>query len=109
MEVSLIKATLDILCCMSVLEHTDNYAQIVNEFARVLKPGGRLVVVDSLQRGDEPDYDGMLELFPQNFHEPYYAGYIEEDFGAIADGCGLAQVRSENAFIAKVMVFDKPA
>jgi hypothetical protein len=40
------------------------------EFARVLKPGGRLVVVDSLQMGDEPDYDGMLELFPQNYHEP---------------------------------------
>ena len=30
------------------------------EFARVLKPGGRLVLVDSLQIGDEPDYDGML-------------------------------------------------
>lgn len=82
---------------------------IFGEFARVLKPGGRLVVVDSLQRGDEPDYDGMLELFPQNFHEPYYAGYIEEDFGAIADGCGLEHVRSESAFIAKAMVFDKPA
>ena len=45
------------------------------EFARVLKPGGRLVIVDSLQLGDEPDYDGMLELFPQNFHEPYYDSY----------------------------------
>jgi ubiquinone/menaquinone biosynthesis C-methylase UbiE len=28
---------------------------IFREFARVLKPGGRLVLVDSLQRGDEPD------------------------------------------------------
>ena len=54
------------------------------EFARVLKPGGRLVVVDSLQIGDEPDYDGMLELFPQNYHEPYYTGYLREDFRAIA-------------------------
>ena len=52
---------------------------VFGEFARVLKPGGRLVVVDSLQRGDEPDYDGLLELFPQNFHEPYYGSYIEED------------------------------
>jgi ubiquinone/menaquinone biosynthesis C-methylase UbiE len=31
---------------------------IFGEFARVLKPGGRLVLVDSLQRGDEPDYEG---------------------------------------------------
>ena len=79
------------------------------EFARVLKPRGRLIVVDSLQRGDEPDYDGLLELFPQNFHEPYFAGYIEENFGAIAQSCGLVHVRDVKAFVSKVMVFDKPA
>jgi ubiquinone/menaquinone biosynthesis C-methylase UbiE len=77
------------------------------EFARVLKPGGRLVLVDSLQIGDEPDYDGMLELFPQNYHEPYYSSYLEEDFGAIAKASGLTHVRDINAFVSKVMVFDK--
>jgi ubiquinone/menaquinone biosynthesis C-methylase UbiE len=77
------------------------------EFARVLKPGGRLVVVDSLQLGDEPDYDGMLELFPQNFHEPYYTGYLREDFRALAAACGLTHRRDVNAFVSKVMVFDK--
>ncbi len=79
------------------------------EFARVLKPGGRLVLVDSLQRGDAPDYEGLLELFPQNFHEPYYTSYLEEDFGAIAGACGLSHTRDLNAFVSKVMVFDKPA
>ncbi len=78
------------------------------EFARVLKPGGRLVLVDSLQRGDAPDYEGLLELFPQNFHEPYYTSYLEEDFGAIAGACGLGHTRDLNAFVSKVMVFDKP-
>ena len=77
------------------------------EFARVLKPGGRLVVIDSLQLGDEPDYDGMLELFPQNYHEPYYVSYLTEDFAGIAAACGLAHVRDVNAFVSKVMVFDK--
>jgi ubiquinone/menaquinone biosynthesis C-methylase UbiE len=80
---------------------------VVREFARVLRRGGRLVVLDSLQPGDEPDYDGLLDLFPQNYHEPYYASYLKEDFAALAAACGLAHVRSVNAFVSKVMVFDK--
>jgi len=82
---------------------------VFDEFARVLKPGGRLILVDSLQRGDEPDYEGLLELFPQSFHEPYYASYLEEDFGAIARARGLTHTRDRNAFVSKVMIFDKPA
>jgi ubiquinone/menaquinone biosynthesis C-methylase UbiE len=80
---------------------------VFGELARVLKHGGRLVVLDSLQIGDEPDYDGMLDLFPQNYHEPYYASYIKEDFGAMARACGLTHSRSVKAFVSKVMVFDK--
>ena len=80
---------------------------VFREFARVLKPGGRLVLVDSLQRGDRPDYDGLLELFPQNYHEPYYAGYTEEDFGTMARACGLTHTRDVLAYVSKVMVFDK--
>lgn len=82
---------------------------VFRESARVLKPGGRLVLVDSVQRGDEPDYDGMLELFPQSFHEPYYMSYIDEDFPALARDCGLTHTADILAFVSKVMVFDKPA
>lgn len=82
---------------------------VFREFARVLKPGGRLVLVDSLQRGDRADYESLLELFPQNFHEPYYAGYLDEDFAAIAQGYGLNHAGATQAFISKVMVFDKLA
>ena len=74
----------------------------------MLKRGGRLILVDSLQIGDEPDYDGTLELFPRSYHEPYYASYLKEDFAALATGCGLTPVRNVNAFVSKVMVFDKP-
>jgi ubiquinone/menaquinone biosynthesis C-methylase UbiE len=78
------------------------------EFARVLKRGGRLVLVDSLQLGDEPDYDGMLDLFPQSYHEPYYVSYLTEAFGTMATACGLKHIRDVNVFVSKVMVFDKP-
>jgi ubiquinone/menaquinone biosynthesis C-methylase UbiE len=80
---------------------------VIGEAARVLKPGGRLVLVDSLQRGDEPDYDGILERFPQNYHEPYYQSYVGENFPAIARRYGLVHRRDTRAFVSKVMVFDK--
>jgi len=80
----------------------------LGECARVLKPGGRLVILDSLQRGDHPDYDGLLELFPRNYHEPYYPSYINEDFDALAADWALQPVRNVKTFVAKVMVFDKP-
>jgi ubiquinone/menaquinone biosynthesis C-methylase UbiE len=81
---------------------------VFRECTRVLKPGGRFVLVDSLQRGDRPDYEGLLELFPQNYHEPYYESYSTEDFSALATSCGLTSIRDVQAFVSKVMVFDKP-
>jgi ubiquinone/menaquinone biosynthesis C-methylase UbiE len=77
------------------------------ECARVLKPGGRFVLLDSLQQGDVRDYDGVLETFPLHYHEPYYSSYIGEDFSAIARQFGLMHRRDATAFVSKVMVFDK--
>jgi SAM-dependent methyltransferase len=34
----------DVVYCVSVLEHTDDYTEILDEFRRVLRPGGSLVI-----------------------------------------------------------------
>jgi ubiquinone/menaquinone biosynthesis C-methylase UbiE len=80
---------------------------VIAEAARVLKPGGRLVLIDSLQSADEPLYRGMLERFPQDYHEPYFLSYLAEDFAAIARDAGLVHRRDTRAYVSKVMVFDK--
>ena len=46
----------DVVCCISVLEHTNNYGEILDEFARVLRPGGLLVLTFDLS------LDGRFEL-----------------------------------------------
>lgn len=82
---------------------------VIGEAARVLKPGGRLILTDSLQGGDEPDYDGVLERFPQNYHEPYFMSYLSEHFPTIAREHNLVHRGDAKAFVSKVMVFDKAA
>lgn len=49
----------DAVCCISVLEHTGNHGEILDEFARVLRPGGLLVLTFDLS------LDGKFEL-PKN-------------------------------------------
>ena len=78
--------------------------RVASEMARVLKPGGRLIFIDSLQMGDRNGWDGLLEAFPQRFHEPYYRGYSIDDLDRIFAGAGLVDAGSATAFLAKIMV-----
>jgi ubiquinone/menaquinone biosynthesis C-methylase UbiE len=80
---------------------------IAREFARVLKPGGRLIFMDSLQLGDAQGYDGMIQNFPANFHEPYYGSYIKEDLAKIFAEAGLVVREQSPVFLSKLVVADK--
>lgn len=49
----------------------------VAEMARVLRPGGTVVLTDSIQLGDRPALDDRMSNFG-NFNEPYYLSYLED-------------------------------
>ena len=83
--------------------------EVADEVARVLKPGGRFIFLDSLQWGDRSDMDGLLEYFPQAFHEPYYADYVRDDLVALFAERGLQRISGGLAFLSKQLVFEKGA
>ncbi len=80
---------------------------VIAEAARVLRPGGAFIVADSLQFGDNPGLDGVLEYFPEGFHEPYYKGYLSWDFTPEMEACGFHLDSTQNAFLTKVNVWRK--
>lgn len=82
---------------------------VAREIARLLKPGGAFVLVDTIQYGDEPGFDILLENFPRGFHEPYYDSYCRTDLGALFGEAALQKSDETVAFLSKVAVFRKIA
>jgi len=81
--------------------------QAATEMARVLKPGGSLILTDSLQLGDRPKLDDLLLRFPRLYHEPYYDEYIRSDIPALFRPCGLTPHACALAFLSKVWHMQK--
>jgi ubiquinone/menaquinone biosynthesis C-methylase UbiE len=81
--------------------------RVAREMARLLRPGGVAILVDSIQLGDVPEYDALIEYFPLAFHEPYYAQYARADLVALFGEAGLALEESRIAYFSKVMTFRK--
>lgn len=101
--------SLDVISCVFLFHELPPKIrrQVIAEISRVLKPGGSFLFVDSLQTGDVPDYDGLLSLFPQLFHEPYFASYLTEDLIGLCAENGLEQHSMEPAFVSRVAEFVK--
>jgi ubiquinone/menaquinone biosynthesis C-methylase UbiE len=102
-------ASLDLVTCVYLFHELPRDARraVAREIARVLRPGGRLILVDSLQLGDRPDYDGLLLRFPKRFHEPYFDDYVRQDFDALFGALGLRPAGQTLAYLSKVMVWDR--
>lgn len=109
--VPLASGSADLVCAVFLLHELPDAARhnVMAEAARLLAPGGLFVVVDSLQRGDVPRFDPLLDFFPNAYHEPYYADYVRCDLDALANAAGLNPVSSTPAFLSKTVVFEKPA
>jgi len=99
-------AQFDIVSCLYLFHELPPNVRrtVVAEIGRVLKPGGILVFVDSLQTGDKPDYDALLDYFPFAFHEPYYASYLVEDLDRLMRP-GFTPEERSLAYFSKVVTY----
>ncbi|MEL7030582.1 MAG: class I SAM-dependent methyltransferase, partial [Pseudomonadota bacterium] len=80
---------------------------VAAEIGRILKRGGLFVLVDSIQFGDRPGFDILIENFPAEFHEPYYLGYAREDLDALFGDAALTRVSLDMAFLSRVAAYRK--
>jgi ubiquinone/menaquinone biosynthesis C-methylase UbiE len=103
-------ARFDIVTCIYLMHELPprTRREVAAEIARVLKPGGMLVLMDSLQTGDVPDYDGLLDFFPVGFHEPYYASYLAENFDSVL-GPEFSREASDLAYFSKLLTYRRTA
>ena len=100
----------DVISCVYLFHELPPKARsaVAKEVARLLKPGGKFIQVDTIQYGDETGFDILLENFPRGFHEPYYDSYCREDLSELFRAAGLVCEDQTIGFLTKASVFRKP-
>jgi len=77
--------------------------RVVAELARVLRPGGLLVLEDSAQLAEARDLAPFLRAFTEMMHEPYYRDYMGDDLEGLLAEAGLEVGGTERAWLSKVV------
>ena len=81
---------------------------VVREMFRVVRPGGLVVIEDSAQLSESADIATALRAFPREFHEPFYANYLEDDLAGLLAEVGFVVESTEPHLVAKVVVARRP-
>ena len=82
---------------------------VINEATRVLRPGGLVVICDSIQLDDSAELGELMDSFDTTFHEPYYRDYIRDDLGQRLQTAGCEVLDVQVHFMSRYTIARKPA
>jgi ubiquinone/menaquinone biosynthesis C-methylase UbiE len=77
--------------------------KVLSECIRVLKPGGFIGFVDSIQENDRPEFNEALKDFPKNYHEPFYRDYTKDPMEKWLKKTQFPKTGCEFGFFSKVV------
>ena len=80
-------------------------AKVATEMSRVLRPGGTIVLTDSIQRGDYTALDDAMGNV--DFNEPYYADYTQDFLATHFEKAGLVPMTKTVRATTKSLSFTK--
>jgi len=103
-------ASFDAISCVYLFHELPRNARrkVWSEMRRVLRPGGCVVIEDSLQPADAGELDLLLDRFPEDMHEPFYRDYLGDDLAEGLEEAGLLVDGCERAFLSKVVSAHRP-
>lgn len=78
--------------------------KVIQEGHRVLRKGGVFAVCDSIQKDDDPMLNHSLEMFPIDYHEPFYKDYTLWDMKKVLETVGFRNIKSTHKLLSKYWV-----
>jgi ubiquinone/menaquinone biosynthesis C-methylase UbiE len=104
------EGSMQAVTCVFLLHELPGEARqnVLNDCYRVLESGGTLVLADSVQLDDSPQFETVMDNFRRVFHEPFYRDYIGDDIEARLKAAGFQGIRAESHLMTRVWSATKP-